>query len=274
MRRSQADGGWDARARQEIGRGERERPGRCGGNGPKPPPPTRDRGDSCRRIARERRRRTPASSGGRHGGRRHTARAVERHSTNLYAKIGAWQGRRHRLRLPPQLALSVRLVVPAIGCLASPFLPWRSWPWAHHRWALGAFPMQRQPGQRDCHLGASRANSRPRDPGGAHAPWAPEPSHCLTAAPAAAGAEGVMTTTGALDQRAVIGRPAHGQSRTYRLARPAAREAAYRRLAAAIVGLDVAALAVQLRTARLSGHSNTYSLVHFHAASWARDRSH
>ncbi len=48
--------------------------------------------------------------------------------------------------------------------------------------------------------------------------------------------------------RSVIARGANGQPRTYRLA--AARRAAYRRLAVAILHLDVASLADELRHAR------------------------
>ena len=48
--------------------------------------------------------------------------------------------------------------------------------------------------------------------------------------------------------RRVIARAANGQPRTYRLA--TARQAAYRRLAVAILHLDVASLADQLRHAR------------------------
>src|SRR5947207_13733047 len=47
--------------------------------------------------------------------------------------------------------------------------------------------------------------------------------------------------------RTVIACNANGQPRTYRLAR-AAQHAAYRRLAVAILGLDVATLAHELRT--------------------------
>lgn len=50
--------------------------------------------------------------------------------------------------------------------------------------------------------------------------------------------------------RAVIGRGPAGRPRTYRLAPPRSRQAAYRRLAVAILGLDVAALAHGLRSAR------------------------
>ena len=48
--------------------------------------------------------------------------------------------------------------------------------------------------------------------------------------------------------RLVIARAANGQPRTYRLA--AARQAAYRRLAVAILHLDVASLTDELRHAR------------------------
>ena len=48
--------------------------------------------------------------------------------------------------------------------------------------------------------------------------------------------------------RLVIARAANGQPRTYRLA--ASRKAAYRRLAVAILHLDVASLADELRHAR------------------------
>jgi hypothetical protein len=52
--------------------------------------------------------------------------------------------------------------------------------------------------------------------------------------------------------RRVVARAANGQPRTYRLApAPAQRAAAYRRLAIAILGLDVTHLAAELRTARL-----------------------
>jgi hypothetical protein len=49
-------------------------------------------------------------------------------------------------------------------------------------------------------------------------------------------------------RRTVIGRSPNGLPRTYRL--HPAREAAYRRLATAILGLDVASLASELRAAR------------------------
>ena len=61
-----------------------------------------------------------------------------------------------------------------------------------------------------------------------------------------------MTTLPAPGHVTVVGRAANGQPRTYRLSRPAARESAYRRLAAAILGLDITTLAVELRMARLS----------------------
>jgi hypothetical protein len=49
----------------------------------------------------------------------------------------------------------------------------------------------------------------------------------------------------------VVARAANGQPRTLRLA-PPARDAAYRRLTVAILGLDVASLAAELRSARRS----------------------
>jgi hypothetical protein len=49
--------------------------------------------------------------------------------------------------------------------------------------------------------------------------------------------------------RTVIARATNGQPRTYRLA-PAARDAVYRRLAIAILGLDVPTLVAELRSAR------------------------
>jgi hypothetical protein len=48
----------------------------------------------------------------------------------------------------------------------------------------------------------------------------------------------------------VVSRDAHGQARTYRLAHTPAQHAAYRRLAVAILGLDVATLAAELRGAQ------------------------
>ena len=58
--------------------------------------------------------------------------------------------------------------------------------------------------------------------------------------------------------RIVIGRDAAGQPRTYRLPGPA-REAAYRRLAIAILGLDVPALTLELRSARRAVERGTRS---------------
>jgi hypothetical protein len=51
-----------------------------------------------------------------------------------------------------------------------------------------------------------------------------------------------------LRTRSVIARAANGQPRTYRLDPRPAQQAAYRRLAVAILGLDVRHLAAQLRT--------------------------
>jgi len=59
------------------------------------------------------------------------------------------------------------------------------------------------------------------------------------------------STTPAPRERTVVSRSANGQPRTYRLAAPAS-HAAYRRLTAAILGLDVATLADELRSARRS----------------------
>jgi hypothetical protein len=50
--------------------------------------------------------------------------------------------------------------------------------------------------------------------------------------------------------RRVIAREANGQPRTYRLAPRPAQQAAYRRLAVAILGLDVSHLAAELRAGR------------------------
>jgi len=50
----------------------------------------------------------------------------------------------------------------------------------------------------------------------------------------------------------VVAYGANGQPRTYRLAPSSTQNSAYRRLALAILGLDVATLADQLRTARNS----------------------
>ncbi len=59
------------------------------------------------------------------------------------------------------------------------------------------------------------------------------------------------TTNRASRSRTVVACSANGTPRTYRLA-PASRDAAYRRLAVAILGLDVAALSAELRSARRS----------------------
>jgi hypothetical protein len=71
-------------------------------------------------------------------------------------------------------------------------------------------------------------------------------------APPARSSSEIMTTLPAPGHVTVVGCAANGQPRTYRLSRPAARESAYRRLAAAILGLDISTLAVELRAARLS----------------------
>jgi hypothetical protein len=47
-----------------------------------------------------------------------------------------------------------------------------------------------------------------------------------------------------------IGHARNGQPRTHRLASRAHQDAAYRRLATAVLGLDVASLAAELRSAR------------------------
>jgi hypothetical protein len=59
----------------------------------------------------------------------------------------------------------------------------------------------------------------------------------------------VNQTTPARPRR-VIAHEANGQPRTYRLAPRPAQQAAYRRLAIAILGLDVSHLAAELRAAR------------------------
>jgi hypothetical protein len=65
--------------------------------------------------------------------------------------------------------------------------------------------------------------------------------------------------------RAIVGRSANGQPRTYRLTAPAASGAAYRRLAVAILGLDVPTLAGELQSARRSV-MHTLTLAHRPAA--------
>ena len=52
--------------------------------------------------------------------------------------------------------------------------------------------------------------------------------------------------------RTVVARSANGQPRTYRLAPAPAQQTAYRRLALAILGLNVEHLAAELRTSRLA----------------------
>jgi hypothetical protein len=62
----------------------------------------------------------------------------------------------------------------------------------------------------------------------------------------------LSTRTRAPRGRTIVARSANGQPRTYRLAAPAASGAAYRRLAVAILGLDVPTLADELQAARRS----------------------
>ena len=52
----------------------------------------------------------------------------------------------------------------------------------------------------------------------------------------------------------ILARGANGQPRTYRLSPQPAQQAAYRRLALAILGLDVATLAHELSAARRLAH--------------------
>ena len=59
-----------------------------------------------------------------------------------------------------------------------------------------------------------------------------------------------MKATNTLRQLSVVGRTTSGEPRTYRLAPPAPRAVAYRRLATAILGLDISTLTVELRHAR------------------------
>ena len=58
----------------------------------------------------------------------------------------------------------------------------------------------------------------------------------------------------------VVARGANGQPRTYRLATSSTQNTAYRRLAVAILGLDVATLADELRSARNSATQRITSL--------------
>ena len=59
-----------------------------------------------------------------------------------------------------------------------------------------------------------------------------------------------MDQTTSSRPRRVIAREANGQPRTFRLAPRPAQQAAYRRLAVAILGLDVSHLAAELRAGR------------------------
>ena len=63
------------------------------------------------------------------------------------------------------------------------------------------------------------------------------------------------TATQVQYRRNVIGRTSNGQPRTYRLCASTTQNAAYRHLAAAILGLDVATLATELRSMRLVASS-------------------
>lgn len=64
-------------------------------------------------------------------------------------------------------------------------------------------------------------------------------------------ADPIATTTPAGPRnRNIVARDSVGQPRTYRLVGDPAQQAAYRRLAVAILGLDVATLASELRPAR------------------------
>lgn len=54
--------------------------------------------------------------------------------------------------------------------------------------------------------------------------------------------------------RTVVARGASGQPRTHRVSPLPAQRAAYRRLASAILGVDVASLAHELRVARRAAH--------------------
>jgi hypothetical protein len=58
----------------------------------------------------------------------------------------------------------------------------------------------------------------------------------------------------------VVARGVNGQPRTYRLATSSTQNTAYRRLALAILGLDVATLAVELRSARNSASARIASV--------------
>jgi len=58
----------------------------------------------------------------------------------------------------------------------------------------------------------------------------------------------------------VVARGANGQPRTYRLATSSTQNTAYRHLAVAILGLDVATLAVELRSVRNSAAARIASV--------------
>jgi len=58
----------------------------------------------------------------------------------------------------------------------------------------------------------------------------------------------------------VVARGANGQPRTYRLATSSTQNTAYRRLALAILGLDVATLADELRSGRNSAPARVTSM--------------
>ena len=60
-----------------------------------------------------------------------------------------------------------------------------------------------------------------------------------------------MTVTTQHPQLTIVGRSTGGRPRTYRVAPTVAREAAYHRLTAHILRLDVASLTADLRQARL-----------------------
>src|SRR5919202_5476930 len=59
--------------------------------------------------------------------------------------------------------------------------------------------------------------------------------------------EEMMASLHTREHLMVVGRMSNGQPRSYRLSRPQSREAAYRRLAVAILGLDVSTLTAVLQ---------------------------
>jgi hypothetical protein len=71
------------------------------------------------------------------------------------------------------------------------------------------------------------------------------------------GAERISTSTSkpTAHHLIVLGRSAGGQPRSYRLASASPRDAAYRRLAVAVLGLDIRTLARELRATRALGAS-------------------